>query len=83
MEAFLRKIFDFLLDPNKQNKKFKEEINLEIFYLRNDMPKESKDELLRLMESLRKILKAIEEANKLTGEIKNKVYQIINPDAEM
>ncbi len=32
VEAFMKKIFDFLLDPKKQSKKFKEEINFETFY---------------------------------------------------
>jgi len=32
VEAFMKKIFDFLLDPDRQNKKFKDEINFETFY---------------------------------------------------
>lgn len=51
--------------------------------LKKDMSKELKEELSKLIEDLQKILKAIEEANNLTGEIKNKVYQIVNPDTEI
>ncbi|MDP2940249.1 MAG: hypothetical protein Q8O13_09275 [Candidatus Omnitrophota bacterium] len=47
------------------------------------MSKELKDELSKLIGDLQKILKAIEEANNLTGEIKNKVYQVVDPDAEV
>lgn len=51
--------------------------------LKKDMSKELKDELSKLIGDLQKILKAIEEANNLTGEIKNKVYQVVDPDAEV
>lgn len=51
--------------------------------LKKDMSKELKEELLKDIEDLQKILKAIEEANNLTGEIKNKVYKIVDPDAEI
>lgn len=51
--------------------------------LKKDMSKELKDEILRLIGDLEKILIAIEEANNLTGEIKSKVYKSVNPDVEV
>ena len=51
--------------------------------LKKDMSKELKDEISRLIEELEKIMKAIEDANNLTGEIKSKVYKSVNPDVEV
>lgn len=51
--------------------------------LKKDMSKELKDEISRLIGELEKIMKAIEDANNLTGEIKSKVYKNVNPDVEV
>ncbi len=51
--------------------------------LKKDMSDELRNEITKLIGDLEKIMKAIEEANNLTAEIKSKVYNIIDPDAEM
>lgn len=51
--------------------------------LKKDMSEELRSEITRLIGDLEKIMKAIEDANNLTTEIKSKVYQSVDADAEV
>jgi hypothetical protein len=50
--------------------------------LKKEMSEDLKAELLKNIGDLQKILQAIREANSFIAEIKDKVYQTINPDTE-